>query len=180
MLLATETFSLLLHPHKLTEKNSWMTKTILKEKVLFKVYLESNSHRCCCVSPKKFSFLEIIVVLQSKKLWNPWRQNKEKQTRGKSIKPYYEKVSDYPRLLANCQALSIYLSITQKNPTCKHIAPPNFSGTPERNSDSANFSFITFWRFWSARSEEDFPSALPHSLARNVLTRCSPHPKIKK
>ena len=62
-------------------------------------------------------------------------------------------------------------------PTCKHIAPPSFSGTPARNTDSANFSFITLCRFWSARSEEEVASAFPHSLARNVRTRCSPHPE---
>ena len=39
--------------------------------------------------------------------------------------------------------------------TCMHIAPPNFSGTPARNSDSAKRSFITRCSSWSGCLREN-------------------------
>ena len=60
--------------------------------------------------------------------------------------------------------------------TCRQIAPPSFSGTPDKKTDSANFSFITLCR--SSRGWSEVERARPHSLARNVLTRCSPQPVV--
>jgi len=59
---------------------------------------------------------------------------------------------------------------------CRQIAPPSFSGTPVKKTDSANFSFITFCK--SSRGWSEVERARPHSLARNVLTRCSPQPVV--
>ena len=56
------------------------------------------------------------------------------------------------------------------------IAPPSFSGTPMRNSDSANFSFMTDWS--AENGAWLLLSSTAHSRARKVLTRCSPQPVV--
>jgi len=59
---------------------------------------------------------------------------------------------------------------------CIHMAPPSFSLIPSKNSDSANFSFMIFWR--DSMGVELFANPCPHSFANRVLTRCSPQPVV--
>ena len=75
-----------------------------------------------------------------------------------------------------CKLYNIHIISDMTVVTCRQIAPPSFSGTPVKKTDSANFSFITLCR--SSRGWSEVERARPHSLARNVLTRCSPQPVV--
>ena len=77
----------------------------------------------------------------------PWKPSCESRETPRLPPPYHtgKKGFDISEFWVTCNCQG----------TCMHIAPPNFSGTPAKNSDSAKRSFITRCNSWSGCLREN-------------------------